>query len=57
MATDGAPPSIIVVGAGRVGTYLACKFAKAGNKVLLKGSQRASGKTAVQVDIGGLTLR
>jgi len=33
-----ATPTIVVVGAGRVGTYLACKLARAGGRVLLKGT-------------------
>ena len=32
-------PSVIVVGGGRVGTYLACKLRQAGGRVILKGAK------------------
>lgn len=32
-------PSVLVIGAGRVGTYLACKFAESGGDVVLKGTK------------------
>ena len=39
MSSETSGPSVLVVGAGRVGTYLACKFANAGGRVVLKGSK------------------
>ena len=39
-----AGTSALVVGAGRVGTYLACKIAHAGGRVILKGSKNPRNK-------------
>uniref|UniRef100_A0A7S3UH39 2-dehydropantoate 2-reductase n=1 Tax=Picocystis salinarum TaxID=88271 RepID=A0A7S3UH39_9CHLO len=39
-------PCIVVVGGGRVGTYLACKMRQARARVLLKGSGRKKGKAS-----------
>ena len=43
-------PTIVVVGAGRVGTYLACKLARAGGRVLLKGTAPAKDRPASRKD-------
>jgi 2-dehydropantoate 2-reductase len=44
------PSSVLVVGAGRVGTYCACKFADAclGGEVVLKGSPPDRGASSMQ---------
>lgn len=47
-SSDAIGPSALVIGAGRVGTYLACKFANAGGRVILKGSKPAEAKYPLQ---------
>jgi len=51
---DNGGPSVLVVGAGRVGTYLACKFAQAGGRVILKGSKPSLAKYALQHHVDSL---
>lgn len=48
MAMD---PCIVVVGGGRVGTYLACKMRQARARVLLKGSGRKKGKESYALQV------
>lgn len=44
-------PCIVVVGGGRVGTYLACKMRQARARVLLKGSGRKKGKASYALQV------
>lgn len=48
MSEEG--PSVLVIGAGRVGTYLACKFANAGGRVILKGAKPAEAGSGTSDD-------
>ena len=50
MSSGDDGPTVLVVGAGRVGTYCACKLARAGvaGEVILKGSDRSRGVSSMQ---------
>ena len=50
MSSGDDGPTVVGVGAGRVGTYCACKLARAGvaGEVILKGSDRSRGVSSMQ---------